>query len=388
MLHPPGPSKVTWVEQPGNPNFLIPIGVTTDNDNNTPTKKREIDLTTKESDSEEEEEEMVSVKREKLEDNTFHHQEELIGGLLREALAPLYRFVGMLEAESGQTIYYQYSKGKTMEEKMTPLKTGSKNREEFRRWNNHLGDVILDRLLPLEKETLVGNPVRDAIWENLTGEQINTDYLPDWIWTFIEEPVFRFILSSSTFGAMQLAASELNFPLKSLIESNSVNYMFAQFVARKFISPKTNAFPSGISGGQTQYRISSGFNTSQMAHSKWLMGCKLWFKNVIWVDNRQLSDAQKDYDRLSNLLQRKRAEYQVAHDDLLDMAEIPAGRLRPLWNRLRIIVNPPTFQIKLRRALELETEMEVLEKQEFDARIRVGRIAESFSPKVLVKINN
>ena len=260
MLQPPS-SKTHWVPKPGNPNFLIPI---------------------KEDEDEEEEEEKpkVEIKKPKIgmvEPTQFERQAALI---LNESLAPLYNFIGMLEAESGKTIYYRYLPGASVENRRIPINFGSETYDEFLQNNRHLSNELVQGLfrnetsVKIKKESLIGFNVNDF-----------PIYYPAWYWSQINTPVFRFLLSSATFGALELAANELGFPLKHLIYSPHVNYMFAQFVAKKFVSPKNNAYVSGINGGQSQYRISSGFNTSQMANTKWIMGCKEWFKGVSYASN-------------------------------------------------------------------------------------------------------
>jgi hypothetical protein len=105
---------------------------------------------------------------------------------------------------------------------------------------------------------------------------------------------------------MELAANELGFPLKDLLYSPQVNYMFAQFVGTKFVKPTSNAYASAIGGGEVQYRISSGFYTGQQ-QSKWLLGCKEWFKEVYYKtleSNPEL--AKRLSDELNLLHQTKR----------------------------------------------------------------------------------
>ena len=93
--------------------------------------------------------------------------------------------------------------------------------------------------------------------------------------------------------------------------------MFAQFVARKFISPKSNAYASGIDGqGGGQYRISSGVVTN-LANTKWLMGCKLWFESV--YESTVLKDsrvAQAIYDAVGKPLGFPNDWFMMTEDEL------------------------------------------------------------------------
>jgi hypothetical protein len=117
------------------------------------------------------------------------------------------------------------------------------------------------------------------------GESLSERYAdrlpPGFDFSFVlTEPALQYLLDlPATYGALVMAANELGFKLVDLIRSPKVNYMFAQFVARKWISPKQVGFVSGIVGNQRQVRISSGLQVS-MANEKWIMGCKIWFKSV------------------------------------------------------------------------------------------------------------
>lgn len=238
MLSPP--QDTIWIEKPGNPNFMIPIGM---NNDNVVKKEKEED----------------EIKKEvKTED--FQKIEQTYAHALYESLQPLYVVISMIESESGKTIFYRFADGNlTLLQKMIPIQWGrSKNKYDFKDNNKSiLGETVVNKLIDEDY---------DNIWDNL------------------EETAFRFILGPSTFGALKMSALELGFPLKPLLSSPAVNHMFSQFVARKFISPKSNAYASGISNGKMQYRLSSGFNGALMSNTKWLMGCRLWFQKVYFED--------------------------------------------------------------------------------------------------------
>ena len=225
---------------------------------------------------------------------------------LREALLPLYQFVGFLEAESGKRIYYRYDDKLSQAEKMNPLVKGCQTIEEFKIKNSHLGRSILN-LIDL-KDPMVKTDIGVNI-ADLYRRYVNPDYqfmnifdpaegFPRRLWNILPLTAFQYILSISTYGAIQMAASELQKDLKLLIISNDVNYLFAQFVAKKYISPKQNAFVSGINGDNAQFRIASGFKTSVVANSKWLMACKYKFENdIIEVMENNVQKAQQLYDQ-------------------------------------------------------------------------------------------
>ena len=120
---------------------------------------------------------------------------------------------------------------------------------------------------------------------------------PDWILSVLHVSAFQFMLRQTSFGAFELAATELsrlpnfkfvarNDMLIDLILSDNVSDMFAEFVASKFLMASGgNAYPSRIypSGGM-QYNVSAGFKT-RAARSKWTLGCKYWFQHVRYISN-------------------------------------------------------------------------------------------------------
>ena len=335
MLSPP---TEYWVEKPGNPNFLISVNgpdvvvkqeggggggdeekkkSDPTEDENGPTSPKQGDESNpipvpdkgKEEASDSPSEKVIYEfvpKKQKTVSVFEPKDEQTIGDLLYEAMQPLYQFIGMIEAESGKTLWYRFTEDKDMTRRMTPINWGATSYDEFRIRNSHLGVKILDRfdsnlnyapyfVKPVKAEE-TGETARAAqgisfvgvlpdvqAWYQTTGQDLSDEEiraLPRWVWRQIRNPVFQFLLSSATFGALVLGSNELGFELKDLIVSPEVNFMFAQFVGRKFISPKSNAYPSGIQGGQMQYRISSGYNTSVQSNGKWLMGCREWFKQV------------------------------------------------------------------------------------------------------------
>jgi hypothetical protein len=97
-----------------------------------------------------------------------------------------------------------------------------------------------------------------------------------------------------------------------------VAHMFAKFVAHRFFVAKGGvASPAGIDGGgQVQYRISSGFSTTQAANSKWLLGCKEWFKDVYKIVNPTSED-----DALREMVQLE-STIPVLADDMRYKEEI------------------------------------------------------------------
>jgi hypothetical protein len=219
--------------------------------------------------------------------------ESFIIPFVYRALTPFYQFVGFLEAESGKKLYYRYDKNASLEEKQNPIVKGSKTFEEFKAKNAHLGQAffwIFRDQLKVKEEKGIGISIQhQELYKEIVDSQatvLQMERLPHRLWSILPTSAFTFLIGAATFGAIEMCANELKKDFKLLIVSPDVNYMFAQFVSRKFISPKSNAFASGIDGqGGAQYRISSGFGTSSMANSKWLLACKIWFETVYEVDN-------------------------------------------------------------------------------------------------------
>lgn len=291
MLNPPSEEEEEeYVSVPGNPNILVGKKV-----KKKKKEKKEVSF-----------ESPIQIKP-SLEESTILNFEKFISPALHQALLPFYKFVGFLEAESGKRIYYRYDTNLTEDDKKNPLVKGCKTINEFKEKNAHLGQRILRMLEPIPKvkEEKVKFNINELFQRYIdptyviTGNTYDNSLdFPYTLWKILPLSSFQFILNIATYGAIQMAASELQKDLKLLIISDDVNHVFAQFVARKFISPKQNAFVSGVTGGQSQYRIASGFKTSVLANSKWFMACKIWFQEKVFevMDNNN-DKAQAIYDQ-------------------------------------------------------------------------------------------
>jgi hypothetical protein len=281
-LSPPLPKKGKYVEKPGNPNLLV---------------------------LEEEEKEVIPLSKQIERDPLVIAFENVLSPLLTQALVPLYTFIGYLEAESGKRIFYRYDPALSMEQKMNPLVKGAVTVEEFKTLNWHLGPSIVNlvHVRPIKPEPIGINIDQfRSLYRRLinpNASEVHIQMFPVQLWDILPTSTFQFIIEKSTFGAMDMAAKELDKDLKLLIISDCVNYKFAQFVAKKFISPKQNAFASGMQGGQMQYRIASGFNTSVASNTKMLLGTRHWFKDVVLVDNPALKEVEPMITQRSNQLQ-------------------------------------------------------------------------------------
>ncbi len=254
--------KVKYVPKEGNPNLLVPLVV--------------------EEKEEEAEEQMIPSEKEVPRDPIVIDFENVLYPLLFQALSPLYTFISYLEAESGKRLYYRYDPALSLEQKMNPLVKGAVTVEEFKRKNMHLGPAIVNlihekRLEPVKKmEARIGLSVdefrslyRQLIEPNAT--ELHYQLFPVALWDILPVASFQYLMEKNTFGAIDMAAKELELDLKLLIISDKVNHKFAQFVCKKFISPKQNAFASGMSGGNMQFRVASGFNTSVASNTKILL---------------------------------------------------------------------------------------------------------------------
>jgi len=250
-----------------------------------------------------EKEEQVIVSDERQRIITFENR---LFPALSEALLPLYTFVGFLEAESGKRIYYRYNDQISQEAKQNPLVLGCQTIQEFKNANNHLGLAIL-HLIDLPDPMVKVKPEKmDANISDLYRRYVNPDYpfvgfnpqegFPRRLWKLLPLTSFQYILSVSSYGAISMAALELKKDLKTLIISEDVNFLFAQFVCKKYISPKQNAFASGLNGDNAQFRVASGFRTTVVANSKWIMAFKLHFeKNIVEVVEDNTKKAQSLY---------------------------------------------------------------------------------------------
>jgi len=333
MLKPPSSEKTHWVPQPGNPNFLIALNTPEDTNRQETVPEPEVAPIQRTKEAQEKNEPVKRPKTNAIAPTEF---ERRAAQILSDALAPLYQFVGMLEAESGKTIYYRYLPGARREDQRIPINYGSESVKEFMAHNPQLSMCLKSHLF--RDEILVNSNIDSQFKQALIGYNYNIrDYsilYPDWFWAQIDSPVLRFLLNAQDFGAMQLAANELGHALKDLIYSPHTNYMFAQYCAKKFISPKTNAYAAGIQGGQSVYRVSSGFNTSVMANTKWLMGCKLWFKSVYYAANpvkatdldAKIAEKQTTLTNLQNELPRTEAKQAQIERAKHELKELEAQR--------------------------------------------------------------
>ena len=263
-----------------------------------------------------------------------------ISPFLNRALVPFHQFVGFLEAESGRRLYYRYEKGASLESKQDPLvRTG-----DFKNANAHLGRDLLRLIENYGKRVEIDvniNLYRSIINANASIHEIEA--FPSYLWSIIPTSTFRFLIGAASFGAIEMAASELKKDLKLLIVSPDVSYMFAQFVCRKYLSPKSNAYASGIDGqGGATYRISSGVNTSGVANSKWLMGCKQWFETVQEVKNAADDRvAQVIYDR--NKPNGFPDRWTSLDDDQLEQLENLEEFQRARWEYLKALIAPRLY---------------------------------------------
>jgi hypothetical protein len=277
MLHPNTSETYTYVPMPGNPNLLIQAkngkGKEEMEEEEEPVYKPAIPLVVQNPD-------VVRF-------------ESYLSPLLYRALDTFYTFVGMLEAESGKHLYYRYIADAPLEQKQNPLVTGARDFGEFRVKNAHLGPQILD-LLPIHevkkpKLEPLGAPIAfvEMYRKIVNGQagQLEIDTAPDYLWSLLPDSVFQFIIGQATWGAILMSARELGYAVKPLIEGDTVSHKFAEFVCKRFLSPKQNGYATGANGGNVEYRISSGFGTSTMATTKYLMGLRLFFGECSLVRN-------------------------------------------------------------------------------------------------------
>jgi hypothetical protein len=326
MFRPEG--EFTYIPKPGNPNLRYKVAkvdgkssvqVTQSPDG---TQKVQVDNT---------QDDKVDTKF----DLAVMNAENLIEPILRRVFQPYFTFIGYIESETGQHKgYYAH---------YDPIIKGTKTEYDFRAQNAHLGDDLINLLFPVVKTekivSLIGidvnNPQRQAeidaaerlICRNSIG-------------------ILRFIFRTSTISAIELGAMELGYPedWRPLVESRSVAPMFAKFIAHRFFTAKGGvASPAAINGGgEVQYRISSGFSTTQAANSKWLLGCKEWFKDVYKITN-PLTEEQTEYEFVLVTNQRNiaREEKDATQQFIIDRLTERGANIPPreIWDSIHIYVD-------------------------------------------------
>lgn len=286
------------------------------------------------------------------ESRLVEQMEEILQPVLMDAMRPIYDFIGSIDAtESYAQKHYKH---------FTPLIKNNKSLFEFKLNNRHLGDAVLllsfDYVYALagykgkvkrDKVTVKPEKVSapaiigaDIQYPELTMEQrdlIGSGFdlthpgTPGWVWCMIGNQCLKFMLSFATYGAITMAAKELGYKesdLKALIDNDEIVPMFAQFVAHKFFTAQGGvAQSSSVYGsGQVQYRISSGFGTVRQANSKWIIGCKIWFKEkVFWGGNPNRQEKIDQAKRESEAAQR---EFNTSYNNFLDaVSHIDYARL-------------------------------------------------------------
>ena len=334
MLSPNHSETYDYVPMPGNPNLLI--------QGKSDKKKKK---------QKEEQEPQFVQPSPIVQDQGVVQFESYLSPLLYRALGPFYTFVGMLEAESGKHLYYRYIADAPLEQKQNPLVTGARDFAEFRLKNAHLGPKILD-LIPIHaikkvKIEDMGAPISfvDQYRRIVNGQagQLEIDSTPDYLWSLVPDSVFQFIIGQATWGAILMSARELNFPVKPLIEGDTVSHKFAEFVCKRFLSPKQNGHATGVNGGNVEFRISSGFATTTMATTKYLMGLRLFFQECVLVRNPKqrvnVDDARSYIELAKNRIRELAPRIPDFTDATLNMyAAIPGVQVRN--ERLRDLTAP------------------------------------------------
>ncbi len=243
-----------------------------------------------------------------VKENRLVRIEQEIKSVLTQAMQPLYEFVNMVEASSGVKIWYHYVEDKKRESAKIPLVTGCETNDEFRQKNWFLGTTLINMLLlsddkdkakPSKKkkpkkddDSSIGATYpfqrylyRKHIDRNATEYEIEN--APQFIWALLPDATFQYLLEKH-FGAIMMAADELQFPYKDLILSPFVRCKFAEYISRKYVAPRQNGFASMAQGGGMTFRIASGAYTSKMSNVKVLLGTKEFFKNVHYVQEKDV----------------------------------------------------------------------------------------------------
>jgi hypothetical protein len=328
--------KPTYTPLPGNPN----VKVRTDNSNNDEDESKDTNEQKKIKSEPKESDVKKKLKFDK-EPGPMDDIYQRATVLFYQALQPLYQVVGIIENVSGSKIYYRYAPQGTPDmERQTPLNRGAKNEAQFRAMNGHLGNAILDALFPPPQKigfdiSHLTDAQRTAYADLLVrpGHFLSLGNVPSWIWYMLPDAALMFLLNSATYGALTMAANELKYPLKDLIYSSDVNHLFGKFVAHKFFQPPMgNAQSAQIDRGtgRMQYRISTGFSTTQAANTKWIMGCKELFATKLHYTQNPEAPTLTPYQ---DLLQRRKETFDAV-----------VGRV-PGWTMPMIVRDEHLFRI-------------------------------------------
>jgi hypothetical protein len=324
-------------------------------------------------------EEVLPKKTQKTTTKEVEEIEEFLAPKLQKSLSPLYSLINMMSTESGKIMYYRYDESISQEKRKIPIVWGCKSRKEFYEKNEHLGENIifaLKALFPEKVKTTTVNPKQqqqtvltpkkttsipsqiiqpaqqqqqkkqDTDSENdsdddlsnafanigvpiytpeqkihfdrlFANKELSIDNAPSWLWYHIDNSAFQFMLQTMVYGALELAADEIGYPLQDLIYSKDIRPKFAQYVARKFVSPKQNAKTDTVNQGQVQYRIHSGFYMNQQ-DTKWLMGAKLFFENEIYYKSKPAT--QQEFDDVNKNITNSKIQvnniFTVARNEL------------------------------------------------------------------------
>lgn len=295
----------------------------------------------------------TSTKQEQEEDEQREESvvrfEQYLMVRLERALRQFYAVIDKIRAVSGKKIYYRYSTELDERQRKIPIVWGCKTLVEFFAENERiLGRDLLLRLFvesgiqksPEQTTSSLAKVKFQAIGVNYTEEEITRlksifkdevarlerifkkkdsdliTYIGDkeWLKCVINDVAFEFIMDSvsGVFGALEMAAREIGYPLKDLIYSDDVNFFFAQYVARKFVSPNQNVQADRTDGSTVQYRIHGGFYTNQQ-DTKWLLGFKELVKNFYYVEDPDIKNFFGN--DLNDLKARKNEMIQKANDN-------------------------------------------------------------------------
>lgn len=266
----------------------------------------------------------TSTKQEQEEDEQREESvvkfEQYLMVRLERALRQFYAVIDKIRAVSGKKIYYRYSTELDERQRKIPIVWGCRTLDEFFAENERILDRNLLKRLFVEsriQEVPIAKVKFQAIGLGYTVEEIarleyifkksgdDLLYISDhqWLKYVLDNHAFEFIMDSvsGVFGALEMAAREIGYPLKDLIYSDEVNFFFAQYVARKFVSPNQNVQADRTDGSTVQYRIHGGFYTNQQ-DTKWLLGFKELVKNFYYVEDPDIKKAfAKDLEALKNL---------------------------------------------------------------------------------------
>ncbi len=254
--------------------------------------------------------------------------------ILREALQPLYDFVGMFSVRAGdknaKRYYNRYDDDGgfklSMGELQSPIIKGANTIEDFIEKNSHIGTDLLNlaTLAFTNKTPLINAQLPSSVEDERTiRDALYTESLgrvkKDWVFGAVEDQIFTFILNNTCWGAMQLGLDMVkrnpncrNATVKQAICSEGVRGQYALLCAYQFLlASGGSAYAGGanVAGGTIKganFMLSAGIETRNRLETA-IHGALIWFSFVYPATNPA-------YQKLEDYIQQTEAENRALLD--------------------------------------------------------------------------